>query len=443
MRASARGRPVPTRRAVVIAALGLLPGVVSVLAPSAWLACLVLDVVLVAAIGFDFLRAPKASAVRVTREVEPVLSSNQPAVVRLRLELAPGQPGPLRGVVRDVVPPGPRVEGHHAPFTLSGTLALPYRLEPLTRGELAFDAVFLRLEGPWGLCARQVAVPLPQLVKVFPDLTTLSKDALALARANQDDARRRVPLRSEGREFESLREYRPGDDRRSIDWKATARRSRTMVRVHQPERNQTVLLLLDAGRHMAGEVLGRRKLDHAVDAALRVAKVSLDQGDQVGVLAFATEVKAWLPPRKGAEQLRAIAQALYRVEATLEESDYGRAIDLAFARNVRRTLVLVMTDLLDPDAAQELIHRTRRLVPRHLPLVASMLDDDVHAVAVALPSTPLEAHRRRVAAQLEADAKATVARLKDAGARVVRTSAKTFGPAAVNAYLDIKARGIL
>jgi uncharacterized protein (DUF58 family) len=334
-------------------------------------------------------------------------------------------------------------EGHIAPLDFEGSTTIEYRLEAQARGDLSFGDVFLRLEGPWGLCSRQVSVSCAQTVKVFPDLTTLTKDALALARANEDDARRRVPLRSEGREFESLREYRVGDDRRSIDWKASARRSRTMVRVHQPERNQVVLLMIDCGRHMAGEVHGRRKIDHAVDAALRVAKVSLDQGDLVGVIAFATEVKTWLPPRKGADQLRAIAQALYRVDASLEESDYGGAIDLAFSKGAKRTLVLMMTDLLDPDAAQALLKRARRLVPRHLPLIASMSDEAVHAAATMMPVTELDAHRRRVAAQLETDAKTTVARLRDAGARVVRTPAKEFGPAAVNAYLDIKARGLL
>ncbi|MCU0695798.1 MAG: DUF58 domain-containing protein [Myxococcaceae bacterium] len=441
--ARASSWPVPTRRAVVIAALGLLPAVLSVLAPSVALACVVLDLTLVAAVALDFLRAPRADRLRVTRTIDPVLSSNRPAFVDLALELAPGVTGLVRGEVRDGVPPGPHVEGHRQAFALESQLTLRYRLEPKTRGELVFEAVFLRLEGPWGLCARQQAVALPQTVKVFPDLTALTKDALALARASEDDSRRRVPLKSEGREFESLREYRAGDDRRTIDWKATARRSRAMVRVHQPERNQAVLLLLDCGRHMAGEIGGRRKLDLAIDAALRVAKVSLDQGDHVGVMAFATAVKGWLPPRKGAEQLRAIAQALHRVEASLEESDYGGAIDLAFSRNVKRTLVVLMTDLTDPDAAQALLRRTQRLVPRHLPLVASMQDDDVHAAATAMPERVLDAHRRRVAAQLEADARATVARLRDAGARVVRTSPKTFGPAAVNAYLDIKAKGLL
>ncbi|MBL8917398.1 MAG: DUF58 domain-containing protein [Myxococcaceae bacterium] len=437
------GRPVPTQRAFVVAALGLLPAALAVLAPSVALACIVLDAGLLAAVAVDFLRAWRPGDLRVSRDVEPVLSAHRPTHVRLLVEQRPGAVGLVRGAIRDAVPADAMATGHQAPLGFEGSAVVSYRLEANRRGDLRFGDVWLRVEGPWGLCARQFAAPCEQTVKVFPDLTALTKDALALARANEDDARRRVPLRSEGREFESLREYRVGDDRRSIDWKATARRSRTMVRVHQPERNQVVLLMLDCGRHMAGEVHGRRKLDHAVDAALRVAKVSLDQGDLVGVIAFATEVKTWLPPRKGADQLRAIAQALYRVDASLEESDYGAAIDLAFSKGVKRTLVLVMTDLIDPDATQTLLKRTRRLVPRHLPLVASIFDEAVHATATATPATTLEAHRRRVAAQLEADARATVARLRDAGARVIRSTAKDFGPAAVNAYLDIKARGLL
>lgn len=437
------GRPVPTQRAFVVAAVGLLPAGLAVLAPSVALGCIVLDAALLIAIAVDFFRAWKVDDLHVARDVEPVLSSHRPTRVKLLIEQRAGTSGLVRGLVRDELPPGVIAEGHIAPLDFEGSTTIEYRLEATARGDLSFGDVFLRLEGPWGLCSRQLSIPCAQTVKVFPDLTALTKDALALARANEDDARRRVPLRSEGREFESLREYRLGDDRRSIDWKASARRSRTMVRVHQPERNQVVLLMIDCGRHMAGEVHGRRKIDHAVDAALRVAKVSLDQGDLVGVIAFATEVKTWLPPRKGADQLRAIAQALYRVDASLEESDYGGAIDLAFSKGAKRTLVLMMTDLVDPDAAQALLKRARRLVPRHLPLIASMSDEAVHAAATMTPVTVLDAHRRRVAAQLETDAKTTVARLRDAGARVVRTPAKEFGPAAVNAYLDIKARGLL
>jgi uncharacterized protein (DUF58 family) len=436
-------RPVPTTRALALFALALLPTLLSAWLPPLVLLAIALDVVTLLLVAADFFLAPRASDLRVRREVEPVISTGHRVTVRLELERVARTRNPIRGELRDFVPPGVDAANTRQRFSLEVRAALEWTLVARTRGDLTLGDVWLRLLGPLGLCARQVRVPLRQTIKVFPDLLALSTDALALARAQDDASRRVVRLRSDGREFESLRDYRDGDDRRSIDWKATARRSKTIVRVHQPERNQQVLVLLDCGRHMAGEVLGRRKLDHVVDATLRLAKVSLDQGDLVGVLAFGATVKASLPPRRGGDQLRAIVQALYRVEATLEESDYGAALDLAFARASRRTLVVIMTDLLDPDSSAALLRRTRKLVPRHLPLVASLLDEEVHRLALQVPATAEQAHARFVASGLEREAASTVTRLREGGARVLRETPGRFGAASVSAYLDIKNRGLL
>jgi uncharacterized protein (DUF58 family) len=437
------GRPIPTRRALALAALGLVPAALSAVWTPLAALTLLLDGALLALVLVDFLRAPRAEALRVSREVAPVLSAGVPNRVRLRLERPPGASGVVTGELRDVVGPGPRVDRHRRAFAVSGEAIVEYLVTPLTRGDLRLGPVAVRLEGPLGLCARQLLLPVIDDVRVFPDLTALTRDALALARATDDAARRVVRVRAEGREFESLRDYRPGDDRRSIDWKATARRARPMVRVHQPERNQRVLVLLDCGRHMAGEVDGRRKLDHAVDAALRVARVSLDRGDLVGVLAYGASVQSWLPPRRGGEHLNAIARALYRVEATLEESDLGAALELAFAQGARRSLVLVLTDVFDAESSAALVRRTQRLVPRHLPLIVSLRDDAVHRAATRAPADRAEAYERFVAGRLEDETLATITRLRDAGAHVLRVSPAELGAATVGAYLDLKGRGLL
>jgi uncharacterized protein (DUF58 family) len=306
-----------------------------------------------------------------------------------------------------------------------------------------FGDIHLRLLGPLGLCARQIRVPAERVVKVYPDLSALTQEALALARASDAPAERVQRRQGEGREFESLREYRNGDDYRTIDWKASARRARTMVRVYQPERNQPVLLMLDCGRHMAGKVDGRRKLDHAVDAALRLAKVSLDAGDLVGVLAFASDVRAYLPPRKGRDHLRLLTEALYRAEAALEESDYGRAYDFAFARSSRRSLVVLFTDLVDPDASGTLVARTLMLRPRHLPLVASLQDEELQATATRVPHEPMETYTRQAAVRLEDEYRRTAVTLRDSGVLVVRAPARSFSAAAINTYLHVKSRGLL
>ncbi len=441
---------VPLPRAVALASVALIPAALAVVAPDLAWVCGAIDLAVVLLMGVDIVRAPKADGLRVTRTVEPVISAGVATPVRLQLELTAEAKGEIEGELADTVPPGPRAEGHRRAFRIAaeGT-TLEWKLTAQVRGDLQLGPLHLRLYGPWKLCARQIEVSALSPVKVYPDLSVLSGEALRLSRARDDEAKRVIRRTAEGRDFESLREYQPGDDRRTLDWKATARRGRPMVRVTQPERNQQVLVLLDCGRHMAGQTAAgpgaaaRRKLDFAVDAALRVAKVSLDQGDWVGVLAFGSEVKAWLPPRKGAAALRAVCALLYRVEATLEESDYAAAIDFVFSKGRKRSLVLLFTDLLDADTSAVLVKRTMKLVPRHLPVVACLLDEDLRRVAQEIPADAPRAFERQVAQKLEDEYRLTAARLRDAGARVIRSSAQSFGAATVNAYLEIKQRGLL
>lgn len=436
------GRPVPTPFAVWLLAIGLIVGVFAAVEPQLLWAMLAFDAALLLLVVVDFALAPGPRHLVVERRVEPVLSSGVANAVHLRLE--PRRR--VRGEVRDYPPLGMATSGHRFSFSFGSderSDVLTYTLTPPARGDFEFGDLHLRLVGPIGLCARQFRSPATTAVKVFPDLTALTKDALTLARADDAPSARHLRRPSEGTEFESLREYRATDDIRHIDWKSTARRGRTMVRVFQPEKNQSVLLLLDCGRHMAGKVGTRRKLDHAVDAALRLAKVSLDEGDLVGLVAFGSDIHAYLPPRKGAEHLRTLTQALYRVEAALEESDYAKALDLAFARHHRRTLVAVFSDLLDAQTSAALVKRALALRPRHLPLIISLLDEDLQQAATAAIEDVQTAYVRQTATRIEDEYRLTAARLRNAGALVVREPATRFSAAAVNEYLRVKARGLL
>jgi uncharacterized protein (DUF58 family) len=445
------GRPVPTGLAVALLAVALVPAALSVASPTFGWFALAVDMAVLALCAVDFLRAPREGDVTVTRVVEPILSSGTRNPVHLALERHDTGTSPLRVEVRDE-PPLVVASHHHRQSVVLPPRGAPsepaprmtYFVTPPSRGDARFGDVHLRLPGPLGLCARQVRVKAEQAVKIYPDLTALSREALSLARTSDAPSERTLRRRAaEGREFESLREYRPGDDYRHIDWKASARHANTLVRTWQPERHQPMLLLLDCGRHMAGKVRGRRKLDHAVDAALRLARVGLDAGDVVGVMSFASDVLTYLPPRKGHEHLRLITESLYRAEAALEESDYGRAYDFAFARQTRRTLVVLFTDLVDPDASAGLLTRTLALRPRHLPVVASLLDEDVRDAATRVPDAAQDAYARQAATRLEAEFRRTATTLRDAGALVVRAPAQGFGAAALNVYLDVKSRGLL
>ena len=436
------GRPVPTGRAFLLLAAGLLPAALSPWhAGFAW-AVLGVDAAVLLLCAWDFWRAPRSTDAALSREVSPRLAPNQSHPVRVRVENLGA--APLRGELRDAPPAGAGVEHHHQRFTCppGAAATLTWELTPLARGPLALQSLHLRLEGPLGLCARQVDVPLPQALKAWPDAGEVARDALALALAARGG--QRAQRRSgEGREFESLRAWRPGDDLRTVDWKASARRGRTIVRERRPERNQRVLLLLDCGRHMAGAVEGRRKLDWAVDAALRLAHVSLAEGDQVAAVAYARQVLRAVPPQSGHAGLRPLLEGLAEVQASLEESDAGAALDLAFARQHRRTLVVAFTDLQDADATARLRRRLGALRRRHLPVVVSLSDPAISRATVQPPADLDAAYARHVAGRLESDALAAMALLRAAGAHVVRAPGAGFSAAAVNAYLELKGRGAI
>lgn len=435
------GAPVPTTRALWLAAVGLIPAALAMLLPSSAWVLGSFDLALLGLIALDYALAPRPGVLQLEREVEPIFSAGRRNRVRLALRVT-GAGRVLRGELRDWVTPGPEVEGHRRAFEVSTGTTLEWFVTPATRGQLTFGPVAVRLRGPLGLCARQARFALPASVTVFPDLSVLGRDALELARLS-DDPSRAIRKRMDGREFESLREYRTGDDPRLFDWKATARRARPIVRQYQPEQNQQVLLLLDCGRHMAGLSEGRPKLDHAVDAALRLAQVALDRRDLVGVMAFGATVRQWLPPARGPSQLAAIARTLSKVDASLEDSRYGVALDTAFQRGARRSLVVLFTDLLDRDAAAELLLRTRRLVPRHVVLVVSLRDGALHEVATGVPRDETASLERFVARRLEGDADAAARRLREGGARVVRGTAEDFAAGGVRAYLEVKQLGLL
>jgi uncharacterized protein (DUF58 family) len=434
----------PTERLAFLFTVPLLPAVLAIAFPSLVNLALALDGLLLAAFLIDGRRCPPRESLDVTRSVEQVVSAGAPNTAKLRLENVGA--ASLRGEVVDS-PPKDSIGTHRRMrFDLAGfsRVELPYVFRPLSRGDHRFGDVFVRVLGPWGLAHRQHVLPAARTVKAYPDLTALSGRGLSLLRP--DTVTGLAHLRrslGEGREFESLREYIPGDDVRSIDWKATAKRQRPIARQYEPERNQTVVLLVDCGRHMVSRVGERTKLDWAIDAALRLAQVSLDRGDLVGLCAFGASVKGVLPARKGRSHLRAMVELLYPLKPELVESDYGAAFDAVVSRTKRRAMIATFTDLLDEDSSRAVLARTMHLRPRHLPVLVAVADTSVAAPAREIPADEASAFRRAAARKIVRERELSVARLRDAGALVVSANATELSAAAVNQYLEVKRRGLL
>ena len=268
----------------------------------------------------------------------------------------------------------------------------------------------MRVEGPLGLAARQRTRAEPSVLRVLPPFKSRDEAELRINRARiLEVGLRSAQGRGAGTEFDQLREYTPDDEFRRIDWSATARTGKLIVRTYRAERNQTVLLLLDSGRVMAGRVEGVPRLEHAMDAVMMMTAVSTRLGDRTGMLAFDRTVRAVVPPSGGRAQLGRITDAMYDLDAQLAESDYRAAFTEAMARFRRRALVVILTELTEPVIAETLLPALPVMVRHHLVLIGGVRDPDVVTWARDTPDDASEAYRKAAAVGAIEDRRRTIA----------------------------------
>lgn len=315
---------------------------------------------------------------------------------------------------------------------------------PRERGRTMLRSYHARVLSVLGIVEQRLHFEIPVPVRVMPDLSALDRSGDLFARAKLLDAGlRRLRRRGAGGEFESLREYTTDDAFRSIDWKATARRGRPMVAQYEVERAQQIVVALDAGRLMAARLGDRRKLDYAVSAALGLAAIARLAADRVGVFAFGAEMIARVAPGSGAAHSAELTDLLSDLEPRFEESDYERCF-LDIERTLRRrSLVVLFTDLFDPIASSSVLGAAKLLTSRHLVLIVLMNDA---AIAGALRATPVDAtaaYRAAVAATLADERARAVATLRNRGILVVDVPASELTVALLDAYVDVKTRGLL
>ncbi|MEO7428151.1 MAG: DUF58 domain-containing protein [Acidimicrobiales bacterium] len=436
-------RLVPTRRLAAVAAvaslLALALPVRGLLRPLVLIDSALLLVALVdALVGLD----PQRLAV--VRELPPVIvlgreaevgwSIRNPTARRIRVALADQLAPSLRASGRrfaGVAPPGARLVG-------TATLA------PTRRGRFDVTDLVVRVDGPLGLGARQRTIRRPEVLRVHPAFASRDEAELRINRARiLEVGLRSARGRGGGTEFDQLREYGVDDEVRRIDWAATARVGKAMVRTYRAERNQTVLLLLDNGRVMAGRVADVPRVEHAMDAVMCLTTVATRLGDRCGLVVFDREVRTVLPPRAGRDQLGRVADAMYALQPVLAESDYRGAFAATIARFRRRSLIVLFTDLVEQAVGETLLPALPLLVRHHVVLIAAVRDPDVTAWATASPVDGDEAYRAAAAMSALAERDRTVARLRGLGAVVIDAPAGQLAPKLADTYLDLKARGSL
>ncbi|HTU82421.1 MAG TPA: DUF58 domain-containing protein [Candidatus Acidoferrales bacterium] len=315
---------------------------------------------------------------------------------------------------------------------------------PVARGADAFGALYVRYENRIGLLQRRERIDATKAFRVFPDLSAVERyGALHVRNRLIEAGLRKMRLRGAGTEFESLREWNEGDAFRTIDWKATARRGKLMVAHHEVERSQNVVLLIDCGRLMTPRIDRQRKLDYAITAALSLASIAGLTSDRVGAVAFAANILAATAPRSTRSSIARLTDLLYDLEPRFEESNYARAFAYLRAHLHKRSLIVFLTDVIDPLAQVALLSELGSLARRHLVTCVFMSDA---AVATALETQPRDAagaYGTAVALGLLDERRAAAATLARSGVVVVDVPASRLTTALIDEYLRIKHRGML
>jgi uncharacterized protein (DUF58 family) len=456
---------------LIVGFLGLVPGFWD---PRLAYSMLAWDVLVLLFSILDGLRLPVPGDLSATRSW-----SNAPALdSQTEIELTIENHGKLIIECRLIDDLPPALVAQPATHRLTAFPRVPaslrYRVEPRERGDWPTGWLYLRYRSGLGLAERWARAPLTQNVRIYPALRTGEEQQIFLARSRQIDLQlRQTRLRGLGRDFESLREYREGDDLRDICWTATARRGGLITRQYQTERSQAVWIVLDCGRLMRSRVAvpmegaggcnprissdvsdralapektasqPHTKLDYACTTAVALAQLALFSGDRVGLLAYGQGIQQRLLPGRGSAHLRQLIEALAQVRAEPGEADHLRATATLNRLQPRRALILWVTDLAETSMRPEVIDGAVQLLRRHVLLFVAMAQPEVESIAQARPKSVDQMFRAAAAQEMAGRRELLLARLHEHGALTLDLDPQALTSSVLNQYLTVKERAMV
>jgi uncharacterized protein (DUF58 family) len=359
----------------------------------------------------------------------------------------------FRGVVRDAWPPSARAEPrmYSVDVTAGQHLRVITTLRPNRRGDQVSAVVTARSIGPIGLAGRQSSHRVPWQIRILPPFLSRKHLPSRLARLRELDGMIPVLIRGQGTEFDSLREYVVGDDVRSIDWRATARRSDVVVRTWRPERDRRIVIVLDTGRTSAGRVgvdptagdpSGWPRLDWSMDAALLLAALASRAGDHVDFIAHDRVPRAGVHNVSRTEVLAHLVEAMAPLQPALVESDAAATVATVQRRFRRRALVVLLTDLNASALDEGLMAVLPQLAAKHQVMLAAVADPRVDALAAGRADAA-QVYDAASAERARNDRMAIATRLRRHGVDVVDAEPEDLAPALADRYLALKATGRL
>ncbi|MEZ5667589.1 MAG: DUF58 domain-containing protein [Alphaproteobacteria bacterium] len=429
----------PTRRAVLLVFAGAPVSLVLALAGEAlWPFGLALPAVALFVLGLDALLAPTRRGLAVATRLPPLLYIGDDDPLEVALANRARGPATDGALVCEVS--GPLLPPAAVPFALApgAEAVLTVPLVPSRRGEVRFTAVWLRWCGPLGLVARHWRLAVDEMLPVVPNVRAVR--TLALRYAARDALFGIKPQRQQGdgSTFESLRDYVPGLDHRSIDWKHSARHRALVCKEFETERNHQIIFAFDTGRLMSEPMHGVPKLDHAINAALLMIYMSLRAGDRVGVFGFDSAVRLYAEPVGGIGAFTRIQREIARLDYTLDETNYTLCLMRLLGSLNRRTLIVVMTDFVDTVTAELMLDNVGRLAKRHLVLFVSLRDPVLFDAVDAAPAGFRDVARAVIADSFIHDRKVVFERLRRLGVMCLEAPREQVAVDLINRYLAIK-----
>ena len=435
----------PTRRAIYLLllgaplalALGLVRPELWVIAP-AWIGLLLFGLLVDAMLGAN----PRRLALDATMPHQ--VGVGDPFDLRL---VAKAATVPRRAEIAlaldERLAPGGRLAGEMRRASDAEALVRTLPLAASRRGQALVEALWVRWAGPLGLVWKQRRFALDRAISVVPSLRSVTEEGSRLFQRNSWFGLRQQQLRGEGTEYEALAEYQPGMDRRAIDWNASARHIKLLAKEYRVERDNRVVLAIDAGRTMAEPVGGMPRVDRAVSAALLLAYAGLKLGDRISFFSFAAKPQALTPAYMHIHDFPALQRAASLIDYAPVESNFTLALSTLSAELNRRSLIILFTEFTDATSADLMIRAAGRLVKKHRLLFVVIRDDEVEEVERRRPESASDITRANVAAAMLRDRQLVIARLQRLGADVIEVPADAMGAAVVEAYLGIKRAGSL
>ncbi len=426
-------------RLIRLLVLGAPLWLLALFLPAGWLVGLLYFALLAILCWRDARTIPAAAQLGAARRLPPrfALDVEQP----ITLVLANHSERPVQAAVRDELPDA--VESADAlPAVVippHGEAQLSYTVRPVRRGAHDFGAVVLRARGRSGFVEKQLSLATPDTIKVYPNFRGADRyQLLAQIDQREETVRKPRPFKAAGTDFESLRPYIAGEDPRNIDWKATARRGAPISRNKQVEKGQQLAVLLDAGRLMAETVGAYSKLEHALNATVMLSYVVQKRGDALAVASFSNKIESFLPTVRGPSLMPRVLESLYAVQVRPVESDYWQAIAQVMTLLSRRSLVVLLTDVLDASASAGLINNLSRAAEKHLVLCVVLSEPAIGEIARMIPGSVEETYRKAAACDQLRRRRLALESMRARGILVLETDPAHLSVQLAQRYLEIR-----